>query len=41
MDNDKTKKSLDLSDIFAIAWKRKWLIFIPLVLVAISAYAGS
>ncbi|MEP0827103.1 MAG: hypothetical protein HRF51_01140 [bacterium] len=41
MENDKTKKSLDLSDIFAIAWKRKWLIFIPLVLVAISAYAGS
>lgn len=41
MDNYKTKKSLDLSDFFAIAWKRKWLISIPLVLVAISAYAGS
>lgn len=32
---------LDVREILAIAWKRKWLIVVPLILVAAIAFAGS
>jgi len=31
----------DIRDIWAFAWKRKWLIVIPLILVSVAVYAGS
>jgi len=41
MENERHKKSFELSDLWTIAWKRKWLIIVPLVLISISSLFGS
>jgi uncharacterized protein involved in exopolysaccharide biosynthesis len=37
----KAGKSLDLSDIISVAWRRKWLIILPFILVTAVAVVGS
>ncbi|RKX23126.1 MAG: hypothetical protein DRP51_01220 [Candidatus Zixiibacteriota bacterium] len=39
--NRKNKDQIDIGEIRAIIWKRKWLIILPTILVACVAYAGS
>ena len=41
MTNTKPWKSLDLRDIISVAWKRKWLIILPFILVTAAAVVGS
>ncbi len=41
MTNTKPGKSLDLGDIISVAWKRKWLIILPFILVTTVAVVGS
>jgi uncharacterized protein involved in exopolysaccharide biosynthesis len=41
MESEKYKKSLEISDFWAIVWKRKWLIGAPLVLVFLISFVGS
>lgn len=41
MEAERHKKSFELSDIWTVAWKRKWLIVLPLILVSIFSFAGS
>ncbi|SYZ73074.1 hypothetical protein TRIP_C21189 [Candidatus Zixiibacteriota bacterium] len=41
METEKNKRTIEVSDIFRVAWRRKWLIVIPLILVAAAAYFGS
>ena len=35
------KKSFDVNDMLQVAWKRKWIIIIPMVLVTAATFAGS
>jgi polysaccharide biosynthesis transport protein len=41
MGANKTERTIDLQDILAIVWRRKWLLIIPLILVTGIAYSGS
>lgn len=41
METERHKRSIELADIMTAAWKRKWLIVIPLILVTALTYAGS
>ena len=41
METDRHKKTFELSDLWTVAWKRKWLIVIPLILVSIFSFVGS
>ncbi len=41
METEKQKRTIEVGDIFRVAWRRKWLIVIPLILVAVVAYFGS
>jgi protein tyrosine kinase modulator len=41
METERHKKTIELADIMTAAWKRKWLIVIPLILVTALTYAGS
>jgi len=36
-----TKNQFDLGEIFTIIWRRKWMIFIPMIIVSAVTYAGS
>jgi capsular polysaccharide biosynthesis protein len=40
-DYDRPESHQEIRDILAIAWKRKWLIVVPLMLVTVAAVAGS
>jgi polysaccharide biosynthesis transport protein len=41
MEENKHRKTIEISDVFAIAWKRKWLIVLPMLIVTAIAFAGS
>jgi len=41
MNTQNPVSQLDVREILAMAWKRKWLIVVPLILVAAIAFAGS
>ena len=41
MDTEKARSQQDVKDILGLAWKRKWLIIIPMILVAAVTFAGS
>ncbi len=41
VETERHKKSFELSDIWAVGWKRKWLIVLPLILVSIFSFIGS
>ncbi|UCD17485.1 MAG: hypothetical protein JSV44_00835 [Candidatus Zixiibacteriota bacterium] len=41
MSDSKEKKGFDVSDLIPIAWRRKWIIIIPLILVTVATFAGS
>lgn len=36
-----SKKTFDVSDLFQVAWRRKWMIIIPMILVTAATFAGS
>lgn len=35
------KKAFDVNDLLQVAWRRKWLIIIPMIIVMLATYAGS
>jgi uncharacterized protein involved in exopolysaccharide biosynthesis len=41
MEDEKNRKTIEVGDIFAITWKRKWLIILPMLIVSAIAYLGS
>ncbi len=41
MTDSTQKKGFDISDLLSVAWRRKWIIIIPTILVTIATLGGS